>query len=336
MKTFTAIALALLVGAGVGYGVFNYMGPKAEAVDAPAMEAAQAPDAAIATETANIEPAAEEKTRGADDPVVAKVDGKPVYRSDVLEFTKSLPPQMQQASPKDIFPVAIEQVISAKIVDEKAAVEVSETDAAFAKRMAEAKVQIARAVYVERAIEKEFSDAAVKKAYDDIVQNMPKVEEVHARHILVESEAKAKDLIAKLEKGAKFEDLAKEFSTDKSNSATGGDLGFFGPNDMVKEFSDAAFALKANDYTKTPVKTQFGFHVIQSLEKRIRPAPKFEDVKGQVEGNVRREILNKLIEKWRSGATVEKFDFDGKPVVAEAEKPADAPAPAPEPEKKAE
>lgn len=340
MKTFTAIALALLVGAGVGYGVFNYMGPKTEATSAPAVEAAQS----AATESAQIEPAAE-AVHSADDPVVAKVNGKPLYRTDVLDFIKTLPPQMQQANPKDIFPMALDQVISAKIVDEKAVSENLDNDPVVVKRLALAKTQIVRAVYAEKAIDKEFSEDLVRKAYDEIVKNMPKVEEVHARHILVDSESQAKDILAKLNGGAKFEDLAKEFSKDKSNSATGGDLGYFAQTDMVKEFADAAFALKANEYTKAPVKTQFGFHVIQSLDKRERPAPKFEDVKLQVEGQVRRDILEKLVKKWDAAATIEKFDFDGKPVVAatpaaaaDAAKPAeDKRAEAkPEEEKKAE
>lgn len=309
MKTFTAIALALLVGAGVGYGVFNYMGPKTDATSAPMIEASQM------NNPASVEPAAE-AAHGADDPVVAKVDGKPVYRTEVLDYIKTLPPQMQQADPKDIFPMALDQLISGKIVDVKASSENLENDPVVLKRMALAKVQVLRAVYAEKAIEKEFSDSLVKKTYDDIVKNIPKVEEVHARHILVDDEAKAKDIIAKLSGGAKFEDLAKEFSKDKSNATNGGDLGYFAQTDMVKEFADAAFALKPNEYTKTPVKTQFGFHVIQSLDKRERPAPKFEDVKMQVEGQVRRDILNKLIDTWTKSATIEKFDYDGKPIVA--------------------
>ncbi len=73
------------------------------------------------------------------------------------------------------------------------------------------------------------------------------------------------------------------------------------------------------------MKTQFGFHVIQSLDKRVRPAPKLDDVKGQLEGQAKRDILNKLVEKWRSAATIEQFDFDGKPLPKPEDKKADAP-----------
>ncbi len=233
-KTLTGMALALVIGAGAGYGIFSMT-----AADKPAETATEPVKVNLAVEAA-------EKVHGADDPVVAKVDGAPVYRSDVLEFIKTLPPQMQQVPPQAIFPMAVEQVISGKIVDEKAKAEGTANDEDVAIRLADAKVQIVRAVYAEKAINKDFSEDTVKKAYDDMVAKMPKVDEVHARHILVDSEAQAKDIIKKLDGGAKFEDLAKEFSKDKSNSASGGDLGYFAQADMVKEFADAAFALKAN------------------------------------------------------------------------------------------
>jgi peptidyl-prolyl cis-trans isomerase C len=323
-KTLTGIALALL---GVGYGVFSMMDSKGSEATAPAAEVAKA----ASEDNAKVEPAAEEKTHSADDPVVAKVDGAPIYKTDVLEFIKTLPPQMQQAPVEAIFPMASAQVISGKIVDKKAVTEGTENSAEVAKRLAEAKVQIIRAVYAEQAIQKEFSESMVQKAYDDMVSKMPKIDEVHARHILVDTDAQAKDIIKKLDGGAKFEDLAKEFSKDQSNSASGGDLGYFAQSDMVKEFADAAFALKANEFTKAPVKTQFGFHIIQSLDKRVRPAPKFDEVKGQVEGQVRRDILNKLVEQWRNAATIEQFDMNGNPLPKPEEKKAEEAKPAEEP-----
>jgi peptidyl-prolyl cis-trans isomerase C len=334
MKSVVAVVLALIVGGGVGYGAFEMMGKSADPQSPESIEAAQN----AAAEVSNVEPAAAEKTPSADDPVVAKVDGKTVLRSDVLDFIKTLPPQMQQVDPKQIFPMALEQVISGKIVDEKAMAEGLANDAEVQKRLAEAKVQIIRATYAEKAVEKEFSADKVKKAYDDMVAQMPKVDEVKASHILVDDEAKAKEIIGKLKGGAKFEDLAKEFSKDQSNSASGGDLGFFGQSDMVKEFSDAAFKLNPNEFSQEPVKTQFGFHVIKVTDKRVRPAPNLDDIKTQLEGQVRRDILNGLVETWRKGSVVEQFDWDGNPLPKAEEKPAEAApsAPAPAEEKKAE
>ena len=96
-------------------------------------------------------------------------------------------------------------------------------------------------------------------------------EEVHARHILVKTEAEAKSIIDQLNKGADFAALAKKYSTDPA-AASGGDLGYFSRDDMVPAFSAAAFALKPGQYTKTPVKTQFGWHVIKVVDRRVETA----------------------------------------------------------------
>ncbi len=119
------------------------------------------------------------------------------------------------------------------------------------------------------------SEKDVKAYYDE--EYKP---EIKARHILVEDEATAKDIEAKLDAGGKFEDLAKEFSTDTGTAAKGGDLGWFGPGAMVPEFEEAAYALEKNAISE-PVQSQFGYHIIQLLDKKEKE--KFEDVKDDME-----------------------------------------------------
>ena len=262
-----------------------------------------------------------QKTPSADDPVVAKVDGKNILRSEVLAFMKNMPPQMQQLPIETVFPVVLDQVINGKIVEEKAVKTEVASNPEVAKRMAEAKEQIIRVVYMEEEINKNLSETRVKKAYDKFVADQGKVEEVSARHILVDTEAAAKDIIKKLDGGAKFEDLAKEMSKDTANKASGGDLGYFTQKDMVKEFGDAAFAMKKGEITKTPVKTQFGFHVIQVEDRRTRPVPSLETVKTALETQERREILTELLESWRKKADVETFDMNGNPIKEKPETP---------------
>jgi peptidyl-prolyl cis-trans isomerase C len=104
--------------------------------------------------------------------------------------------------------------------------------------------------------------------------------EYHSRHILVGTEAEAKDIIAKLKAGGKFEELAK---VSKDGSASnGGDLGWMAPGKLVKPFADAMIALKNGAITETPVKTEFGYHVIKLEESRATKLPALEEVKGQV------------------------------------------------------
>lgn len=331
-----ALAVILTVAAAFGYGISQKSSNESPA-EPPAAEADQAANAVEEPKNpADAEPAAGEAKSddksseavaapavAADDPVVAKVEGTDLHRSEVLAFIQNLPPQMRQVPPEAIFPMALEQVVNGKIVDLKVAATDVSTTPAYATRLEDAKKQIARAVYVEGEIEKALSEADVKKAYDKLVKDQGKVEEVKARHILVEKEDQAKDIIKKIEGGAKFEDLAKEFSKDTSNKASGGDLGYFSKDSMVKEFAEAAFKLGKGETSKEPVKTQFGYHVIQVEDRRDRPAPKFEDVKPQIEAQVRRDLLNKLVEGWRSSAKVETFDFNGKPI-EKKDAPADA------------
>ena len=153
-----------------------------------------------------------------------------------------------------------------------------------------------------------------------MLEGFEKVEEIHARHILVPDEAKAKEIIKKLDGGAEFKDLAKE-SSDGPTAANGGDLGYFAKSEMVPEFAEAAFALQPGTYTKEPVKTQFGWHVIKVEEKRQRPEPQFEAVKPQLEAQIRREKLNTMLEQWQKEASIKKFDINGEPAGAETKQP---------------
>ena len=114
--------------------------------------------------------------------------------------------------------------------------------------------------------------------------------EYHARHILVEKEDDAKGIITKLKGGAKFEELAKA-SLDPGSGQQGGDLGWAPPNAFVKPFSDAMVALKTGEITQTPVKSQFGFHVIKLEEIRDAQVPPFEEVKGQIAESLQQKKL---------------------------------------------
>jgi peptidyl-prolyl cis-trans isomerase C len=167
----------------------------------------------------------------------------------------------------------------------------------------------------------------MQQRYLEKLKSMPSEEEVRARHILVATEQEAKDLLAELKKGAAFEKLAKEKSTDKASGAEGGDLGWFKRTDMVKEFADAAFALKKGELSEVPVKTQFGYHVIKMEDRRQAPAPAFEDLADQIREDMARETVTAFIDQLRSTAKIEKFNIDGGKPEAQPAKPAAPPTP---------
>ena len=148
------------------------------------------------------------------------------------------------------------------------------------------------------------TDPEVKAEYDKFAAtNAGK--EYKARHILVEKESEATDIIAKIKKGAKFEDLAKKLSKDPGSGAKGGDLDWANPGNYVKEFSEALVGLQKGKMTETPVKSQFGYHIIRLDDVRDAQLPKFEDVKPQIAQQLLQQKMAKYQEELRSKAKVE-------------------------------
>ncbi len=244
-------------------------------------------------------------------PVVAKLNGTDITRVDVFNFIQNLPPNVRQQPVQQIFPLAQDQVITAKIIEEKTKGVNLDGDPEVQKQIEAAKEQIVRGAYINNEVSKRIGEDRIKKSYDDYVKNFPDIEEIKARHILVADEAKAKEVIAKLDAGGKFEDLAKEFSTD-GTAANGGDLGYFSQKDnLVPEFLEGAFAVKVGEYSKAPTKTQFGYHVIKVEEQRKRPAADFETAKPFLENELRRVVLGEVLEEWRKEMKIERFDING-------------------------
>ncbi|MFM1909052.1 MAG: hypothetical protein RL459_111 [Pseudomonadota bacterium] len=148
------------------------------------------------------------------------------------------------------------------------------------------------------------SDADLKAEYDKFAAaNGGK--EYRARHILVEKEAEAKAIIAQLKKGGKFEDIAKKASKDPGSGAKGGDLDWAAAGSYVKEFSEAMVALEKGKTTETPVRSQFGFHIIRLEDVRDAQLPKFEELKPQIAQQMQQQRLAQFQESLRAKAKVE-------------------------------
>jgi peptidyl-prolyl cis-trans isomerase C len=173
------------------------------------------------------------------------------------------------------------------------------------------------------------------KVYEDAVKQVTSEPEVHARHILIRApagdekaseaaKAKIEAIIVRLKKGEDFVAVAKEATEDPSGKATGGDLGYFTKDQMVPEFAEVAFKLEKGQISE-PVKTQFGWHVIKVEDKRVKPAPTFEEVKPQIEQYVTRRAQAELVQKLRSENQIEKFYTPAPEKKDEPAKP-DAPA----------
>ena len=127
------------------------------------------------------------------------------------------------------------------------------------------------------------------------------------------SEEEAAEVITELAGGAEFESIARERSVDPSARSNSGDLGFFRREQMVPEFAEAAFALQPGEHTEKPVKSQFGWHVIEVLDRRTG-TPTFEETEPRLRQELAREVVMALVADLRADAEIERFNLDGSPM----------------------
>ena len=251
--------------------------------------------------------------RAQDNPVLAKVNGVEIRQSDVALAEEELGPSLAQMDPATKKDNVLAFLIDLKIVAKAAEDKKVENSEDFKKRLAFTRSRLLMDSLLATEGKAATTDEAMKKVYEEASKQITGEMEVHARHILVETEDEAKAIAEELKKGADFAELAKKKSKDPGAS-DGGDLGFFTKEQMVPEFSAVAFALEPGKISD-PVKSQFGWHIIKVEEKRNRKAPDFEQVKAQIETYVTRKAQADYVAKLREAAKVERMD---KPAEAAA------------------
>jgi peptidyl-prolyl cis-trans isomerase C len=256
-------------------------------------------------------------------PVLAKVNGAEIRASDVTLAEEELGPSLAQMDPATKKENVLSFLIDMKIVSKEAEDKKIADRDDFKTRLAFARNRLLMDNLLAVEGKAATTDENMKKVYEDAAKQISGEQEVHARHILVETEDQAKKIEDQLKKGADFAELAKKESKDPGAS-DGGDLGFFTKDQMVPEFSTVAFALEPGKISD-PVKTQFGWHVIKVEEKRTRKAPDFEQVKPQIETYVVRKAQADYVAKLRTAAKVERMDKpDDAAAKPDAAKPADS------------
>jgi peptidyl-prolyl cis-trans isomerase C len=250
------------------------------------------------------------------DPLLAKVGGQDIHFSDLKAAAETLPPQARAMPPQQLYPMLLEQMIDAQALLTQAQKTGLDKDPDVQRVMRLAQERALESAMLNKVVRPQVTDEAVKARYDQDYAGKPGETEVHARHILVPDEATAKKVIAELKKGGDFVALSKQYSKDPGAAQQGGDLGFFKKTDMVPEFADTAFALKDKEVTPVPVKTQFGWHVIQTLERRTAQPPAFEQQKDELRQQMVQAAVQKEVAEARGAVTVEKFNMDGSPMKA--------------------
>src|ERR1700749_728484 len=260
-------------------------------------------------------------------PVLAKVNGAEIRQSDVTLAEEELGPSLAQMDPSTKKENVLAFLIDMKIVAKAAEAKKIEDRDDFKARLAFTRSRLLMDNLLASEAKAATTDEAEKKVYEDAAKQISGEQEVHARHILLETEDDAKAVKAELDKGADFAELAKKKSKDPGAS-DGGDLGFFTKEQMGPEFSAVAFALEPGKISD-PVKSQFGWHIIKVEEKRNRKAPDFDQVKAQIETYVTRRAQAEYVGKLREAAKIERMDKPADtatpdPTRADPAKPADS------------
>ncbi len=241
---------------------------------------------------------------------LAIVNGKPVPKSRVTSLVQQVERAGQKIGPD------MEQRVKDEVVMREIFSQEAEKRGIGASPDFRAQMELARQSILIRELFEDFkkknpvADDEAKAEYDKFKAQASGTE-YRARHILVEKEEDAKSLIDQIKKGASFEELAKKNSKDPGSGANGGDLDFAKPESYVQEFSAAMVKLKKGEMTETPVKSQFGWHIIKLEDTREAPFPAFDDVKGQIKQRLEQNKLQQYQEELRKKAKTD-YKFAGQ------------------------
>ena len=245
--------------------------------------------------------------RAEDDPVIARVNGVDIRQSDIAVADEEVGGTMPAMAPEQKREYLITYLTDVIILSQAAEQQKLGDRPDVKRQLAFERNKVLMEALLQNAAKAAETDAEMHKVYDEAVKEMGSEQEVHARHILVETEAEAKAIEAELKKGADFAEEAKKKSKDPSGAANGGDLGYFTKDQMVPEFTEAAFKLDKGQISD-PIHTQFGWHIIKVEDKRVKPTPKFEEVKSQVENYIARRAQAQLVDSLRKTASIERLD----------------------------
>ena len=249
------------------------------------------------------------------DSVIAIVNGKTILTSDMTMFQNSLPENYRRVDINVLLPQLLEGLIDGRLLAQAALEAGMMDDPTVKRRLAYVTNDVLQQTYLDQLLAEEITEQRIRETYEATIPTQPGEEEISARHILLEDEGAARAVIGELDAGGDFAALAKTHSTGPSG-AGGGDLGYFTRQQMVAPFAEAAFALNPGEYTKDPIKTQFGWHVIKVEDRRVTPPPTFEESQAEIGQQLAQEFVRDLMANLRDTAEISRFDLQGNPLEA--------------------
>lgn len=244
---------------------------------------------------------------GANKGIAAKINSETIYINDLKQSYADHPQIKDKVPFEDFYAKTLDVFVNSKLVYQAAKQAKIEETPEFARQLVTAKEDLARKLYLEKQVAEKVTDEEIKKLYDEYTSKFESQKEVKAKHILVDSEATANEVISKLKKGEDFLKLAKEYSKDQV-----ADLGYFTAEMMVPEFSNAAFAMNKGEYSKKPVKTEFGYHVILVDDARASKPLELKDVEPQLKNMVTQKVVAEIFDNLRNSAKIERYTLEGE------------------------
>ena len=242
------------------------------------------------------------------DGVAAVVNGEKITVAQIREAYKANPQLEGRVSFEEFYNKALDGFISGKIVYQQAQKAKIEDTPEYKSQLKIAKEELARKIYMEKLVDEKVTDSEINKLYNEYKETFKSEKEMKAKHILVDNEKTAKEVIAKLNKGEKFDALAKKYSKDKP------ELGYFTKRVMVPEFANAAFKMKKGEYSKTPVKTQFGYHIIMVEDIRDSKPADLKTIRPQLKAMLAQNALAESFQETAQSSKVEKYSLDGQTI----------------------
>ncbi len=240
-----------------------------------------------------------------EDPLLARVNGEEIRWTDVVESARGLP-EPYRSQIEVIFPALLERLIDVRLIAWAGRQAGLAEDEAVRRQVAEFEDRLISETFIRREFAERITLAMVRARYDAYVAGLPARAEVRARHILLDNEEDAKAVIAALDAGADFAELARQRSLGPS-ADRGGDLDYFTRGNMAPAFAEAAFALAVGEYSRTPVETSFGWHVIKVEDRRADEPAGFFEMRAQLREEMTREMLDEILRGLRGRAEIELY-----------------------------
>ena len=287
-------------------GLMTVLAPAPSFAQAAATQQAVAPDPA-----ANSPPRAPTGT-GAD-PVIGSVDGKLIYLSDLTRVTNTLPEQMRSLPFDSTMPVLLDRIIDHEALTMTARRAGLDRSPEIQREMRAAADLVLERAWLAQVTPSKVTEAAIEARFNRQYANRPATDEVHARHILVGTEAEARSVLEELKGGADFATVARVISKDPDGKQ-GGDLGFFRRDQVWPGFADAAFSLQPGQVGPVPVHNEFGWHIVKVEERRLVAPPTLSEVRDQIRDELTTEAVRAAVADARSQMIIHKFNLDGSEI----------------------